>query len=53
MSRFAVRLRPKPDFVLPKSIGLPIFARIGSTGGFGSTELGIFGTTGDFFGMPF
>ena len=53
VSRFAFNFRPEPDFGRPKSIGLPITALIGSTGGFGSTEPGIFGTTGVNFSMPF
>ena len=43
--RFAVRLRPRPEFGRPILIGLPFSRFDRSTGGFGSTESGIFGTT--------
>ena len=46
VSRFAVRFRPESDFSRPILIGLPFSGFDRSAGGFGSTEVGIFGTTG-------
>ena len=45
VSRFAVRFRPGPDFGRPTLIGLPFSGFNRSVGGFGSTEVEIFGTT--------